>query len=448
MPLRVRAWILGVGAAAIFPLFILLLNAPPDGLQRADLAQFFGRFHPLAVHLPIALLLLVPLLECAALLGERQHLRQAAGFVMGLATAAAIASAWLGWLLAWSGGYEGSLITRHMWGGVSLAAASLACCALYGWRRSAYLIALLSTVGLLMWTSDQGGKLTHGDTFLTEHMPQPFGRWLGGKRKTEVDPTSFYAMRVQPIFEEKCVLCHNSEKFKGKLRLDSYEDLMRGGKDGPVIHPGEPGKSELFRRVTMPSDSKDFMPAEGKPALTVAEVKLIEVWIGAGATTHIAESAMQQLPQPSEGNAVAPPLTADYRPQLKTMAALEASLGIRLVPRSQNPTDGLILRTASAPARCTDDTLAQLAPVASLIVDAELGRTKVTDKGMQALASFSNLRVLDLSNTAVSSAGMKELVKLDKLESLNLSETRVTREGVSVLQAKPALKHLYLFETH
>ena len=75
MPLRARAWILGVGIAAIFPLLILLLYAPPDGGQRAELAQFLGRFHPLAVHIPIALLLIVPLLECAALARERRYLR-------------------------------------------------------------------------------------------------------------------------------------------------------------------------------------------------------------------------------------------------------------------------------------------------------------------------------------------------------------------------------------
>ena len=39
MPLRVRAWILGVGIAAILPLLILLFYAPPDGGQRAELAQ-------------------------------------------------------------------------------------------------------------------------------------------------------------------------------------------------------------------------------------------------------------------------------------------------------------------------------------------------------------------------------------------------------------------------
>jgi uncharacterized membrane protein len=438
---------LGVGSAAIFLLLILLVYAHPDGRERADLAQFIGRFHPLVVHLPIALLLLVPLLECAALARARRHLRESAGFVLGLATVAAIASAWLGWLLAWSGGYEGSLVTRHMWGGASLAAATLACWGLYGWKRSAYAVALIATLGLLLWTSDQGGKLTHGDTFLTEHAPEPLRGWLGYERPTQVDPTSFYAMRIQPIFEEKCVQCHNAGKFKGKLRLDSYEHLMRGGKDGLVIHPGEPGKSELFRRVTLPPGSKDSMPAEGKPPLTAAETKIIEVWIAAGATTQIADAAIQGLPPSPEGNAVSPPLTADYRPRLKTIEALESSLGVRLVPRSQTPTDGLILRTLSAPQRCNDATLAQLAPVANLIVDAELARTKVTDQGMQELENFSNLRFLDLSNTAVTSAGAKELIKLEKLQSLNLTQTKVMRDGVAELQAKPGLK-LYLFEAH
>ena len=60
MPLRVRVWTLVAGLASIFVLVLLLIYAPPDGRERAELAQFLGRFHPLIVHIPIALLLLVP----------------------------------------------------------------------------------------------------------------------------------------------------------------------------------------------------------------------------------------------------------------------------------------------------------------------------------------------------------------------------------------------------
>jgi uncharacterized membrane protein len=445
MKLRVRAWATGTGAAGIALLFVRLLQAPPDGVQRSELAQFLGRFHPLAVHLPIALLVLVPLLECASLFRNKLHLRQAAGFVLGLGTAAAITSAWLGWLLAWSGGYEGSLVIRHMWGGVFLATACLVCCALYVWRRGAYAIALLATLGLLVWTSDLGGKLTHGETFLTEHSPETLRGWLGGKPTTSVDANSFYVIRVQPIFEQKCVLCHNAGKYKGKLRLDSYENAMRGGKDGPVIRPGDPGTSELIHRVTLARESKDFMPAEGKPALTAAEIKVLEIWIRAGATPQIADSAIDGLEPAADHTQVPFALTEDYRPQRSTIAALESKLGVLLVPRSQSPTDGLILRTASAPAHCTDTTLAQLAPVASLIVDAELARTSVTDKGIATIAGFPNLKFLDLSNTGVTSAGVKDLVKLPKLESLNLSGTKVSETGLSALRTQPTLKHIYSF---
>lgn len=188
------------------------------------------------------------------------------------------------------------------------------------------------------------------------------------------------------------------------------------------------------------------MPAEGKPALTEAEIHLLQVWIAAGATPQIPEAAMQQLPALAKPSDIYEPLTADYRAQSKTIMQLESLLGVRLVPRSQIPTDGLILRTASAPDRCTDATLQQLAPVAQFIVDAELARTKVTDKGLSQLAAFSNLRFLDLSHTAVTSAGMNDLAKLPKLESLNLTETKVKSEGVAALKDKPGLKHIYLFE--
>ena len=448
MPLRFRAWILGLGAVPVLVLFALLVLAPPDGGVRAQLAQFVGRFHPLAIHIPIALLLLVPILEFAVSFRKQRQLRQSIEFVLGIAAVAAIASALLGWLLARSGGYQGPLVTRHMWGGVSLAAASLVCWGLYGWDRRAYAVALLATLCLLIWTSDQGGKLTHGATFLTERMPGPLGQWLGAKPKLDVDPTSFYALRVQPIFTEKCVLCHNADKFKGSLRLDSYSGLMHGGKDGLVIHPGETGNSELFRRITLAPGSKDFMPAEGKPALTAAEIKVMEVWIAAGATPNIPDTALARLPSPPTQHEASSPLTPDYRPQLKTIVALEASLGVRLVPRSQNPTDGLILRTASAAKRCNDATLQQLTPVANLIVDAELARTDITDKGLPSVSVFSNLKFLDLSHTAVTSAGMKDLAKLNKLESLNLTETKVTQDGVAELRTKPSIKRIYLFDSH
>src|SRR5882762_10905259 len=245
MVLRTRLLLFGIGAAFLLILLWPLLHAAPDGLEHGEVSQFAGRFHPLVVHLPIAFLLLVPLLECAGLVPRWNRVRESAEFVLTLAAMSALVAVFLGWLLAWSGGYEGKLVTSHMWGGFSLAAAVLLCFALRAWDKRVYGAALLLTLVLLVWTSDKGGKLTHGETFMTKRMP---GRlrallrvpavpnkarpiWAASATSTSVSPTltpsaTFFASRVAPIFENKCSNCHNAQKRKGKLRLDSFENVM------------------------------------------------------------------------------------------------------------------------------------------------------------------------------------------------------------------------------
>jgi len=468
---RPKLVLCGVGLFVVLVLLCAVLKAPPDGVERGEFSQFVGRFHPLAVHLPIALVLLVAVFEFAGWFRSGKHLEGAAGFILALAAASALVAVFLGWMLGRSGGYEGNLINRHMWGGISLAAALILCCAVRGWNVKLYGAALFATVGLMAWTSDQGGKLTHGEGFLTEHMPGKLRSLLAvappKKRRVanSAVPTpanlsatpvpaptpnsiAFFASRVAPIFDDKCVQCHGPEKKKGKLRLDTFDYVMRGGKDGLVVKPGDTKNSELYRRVTLPRDNKDAMPAEGKPGLTAAEVKVIEFWIASGAAETLVAEKVSAAPPPPPAKPVLPPLAGDYRPRLSQIAALETELGVRLIPRSQNPRDGLILRTVGAPARCDDSSLAALKPIADLIVDAELARTKITDAGMKTLGSFINLRSLDLSHTAVTSRGLASLTNLGKLESLNLTATDVDDGGVLPFRRKPGLRRLYLFETH
>src|SRR5204863_5742219 len=113
----------------------------------------------------------------------------------------------------------------------------------------------------------------------------------------------------------------------------------------------------------------------------------------------------------------------------------------------QVATDGLVLRTASAPQRCDDAALEKIAPVAALIVEAELARTKVTDAGVKALAACENLRAIDLTRTAVTSDGLAALAGLKKLETINLTSTGVDDAGVARVKAMPSVKQLWLFGT-
>src|ERR1700751_279644 len=97
--------------APIVVVALLVAFLPPDGNERADWLQFIGRFHPLLVHFPIALFLLVPILEIAGRGARFAYLRLSASFVLTLAMLAATTAAMLGWCLARSGGYSGRLIT-------------------------------------------------------------------------------------------------------------------------------------------------------------------------------------------------------------------------------------------------------------------------------------------------------------------------------------------------
>jgi hypothetical protein len=251
---------------------------------------------------------------------------------------------------------------------------------------------------------------------------------------------TFYQERVGPLLDRHCVACH-------RLRLDSFEWMRKGGVSGEVVQPGSLKGSELHRRIVLPATDEEVMPADGKPLLSPAEIRTLELWIlkGASATQGVAE--FPEAPLPGRPTASAPLLAPDWRPRAAEISQLERRLGVRLVPRSAVPTDGLVLRTASSPARCDDAALGALAPVAELIVEAELARTRITDAGLPAVGGWRNLRRLDLTRTQVSSDGIAGLVALRHLETLNLTDTGVDDAGLAAARALPAQPRVWFHGT-
>jgi hypothetical protein len=286
-----------------FTLFIRFV--PPDGREHGNLGQFIGRFHILLLHLPLVLIILVPVLDLAGRRPKWAHLREAAGPVLSAAAFLTFVTALDGWLLAWSGGYRSHDVTNHMWAGALLtgacAAASLARCGALPTRAYPALIAL--ALGLVVWTGHTGGTITHGDGFLSEKLPPRMRAWLGmpaeapkpatqgaapkaahaGPGSAEPGNPAFYAVHVAPLLARSCVSCHKPEKHKGGLLMDTYEHLMHGGEDGPVILPGNAKGSELLRRVRLPASDDDSMPSDGDKPLAPEEIQMIERWITAGA---------------------------------------------------------------------------------------------------------------------------------------------------------------------
>jgi hypothetical protein len=91
---------------------------------------------------------------------------------------------------------------------------------------------------------------------------------------------------IRPILKAHCFECHGEgEKLKGGLDLRLRRLMLKGGDDGPVIVPGKPDRSPLFRLI----DSGE-MPKRDKK-LAREQVVLIKQWITTGAKTARAEPA-------------------------------------------------------------------------------------------------------------------------------------------------------------
>jgi uncharacterized membrane protein/mono/diheme cytochrome c family protein len=439
-----RVWI-GAGGVGIF-ILLLPLFFPLDGKPHADWLQFLGRFHPLVVHLPIGLIVVLPLVEFAGT--RRQSFREAAGFLLQISLGTCVVSIFFGFLLAYGSGEIGTTVTRHMRGGILLAIEMLLCLAVRSsWLRAGrsrwYAILLTVLLVTLAWTAHQGGSLTHGSDYLTRYMPAPLKRVLAPSAVSS-HPNSFFARHIYPVLDTKCVACHGTNKEKGGLRVDSYESLMIGGKDGVVIAPRNPERSLILQKVTLPPTDPHFMPAEGRTPLTPEEIARIRAWVREGASPDAASVPGIFIAEDQEQ---APPPVGDYSEFMVEIRQMQQSPGAKLVPVSANPSDGLILRTADIAGTFDDAQLTKFQRFAPFIVEAELARTEVTDAGVETLVKFQNLRALHLDGTAVSGRTLGKLSSLSQLTFLNLSETKVTSDAVAPLKLDANLRHLYLFNT-
>jgi uncharacterized membrane protein len=447
-----------IALAPILFLLLLLIFLPPDGNERAPWAQFIGRFHPLAVHLPIGLILLVPILEIVGRHPRFPYLRQSADFVVGLATLSAIVAAAFGWCLARSGGYSGPLVTQHMWGGLFLSLLCWTCWMLSsrtndGQRSVLYPIGLTVTIGLMIWTGYRGGQLVRGEDHLTAVMPTGMRKLLrvtlASERIAATPDGTFYGARIQPIFEGHCITCHGRDKHKSNLRVDNYSFLVRGSKHGPVIKAADLHGSELFRRITLSPSDDDFMP-KGKRPLSADEVKLIELWIASGASNTLAVDAIKAAPtreRPTQ-EITFEPLDAVAVAKERTSLASKVAQLQRQYPNvldyESRASANLVLNASLWGDRFRDADVATLAPIADRLVIADFSRTAITDQSAPTISSMKRVRVLRLTNTKITDATVRTLSGCEQLESLSVFGTAITPASLLTLTHLPNLRHAYV----
>jgi hypothetical protein len=461
------------------------------GAEQGGFLHFIGRFHVLIVHLPIGLIFLAAIMEFLGHFTAFSHLRSAIPFVLWLSFLGAIGATVAGYLLMTLEDYSGRAMTLHLYFGLAVVVLTLF--ALVFSIKGKHLFSGLGTAAAAFATAASGhfgGAMVHEPEYLTEYAPAALKPALliglgtpaeepapGGEAapvatvaEKAIGERLVYQDFVVPILDKTCNECHNENKIKGKLRMDTHELLLAGaeGSDYPTVVPGKAEASEMIVRVLLPEDDDEFMPPQGDP-LQLAEVALLKLWIDAGAKTDTTVAQLGEDPKiveiatevaaihsgkESEESAalVAAPSVWDSLPEEERTARMaevnEAAekYHFSVMPISAED-ERLRVNVINAAKDFGDDQLKMLEPVAERIVWLDLARSQVTDAGMKTVRLMRDLERLHLENTAVTGKGIAELASLAKLEYINLYGTKVDNGIFETFAKLPNLKKAYVWQT-
>src|SRR5207253_7181940 len=97
-----------------------------------------------------------------------------------------------------------------------------------------------------------------------------------------------FKSEILPILEKNCVSCHGDKAKMAGLDLSTFTGMMTGSSSGPVIAPGKPERSLMWKLI-----ENGQMPQGGK--LTTAEKQSIRAYIEQGRFPVAAETEAAML---------------------------------------------------------------------------------------------------------------------------------------------------------
>jgi len=254
--------------------------------------SFLGRLHPMIVHFPIALLYVALFFQWVAWKRKSDKFVSTIKILTIAGAISSIVAVILGLLLSNTDTYGSDLVPLHQWSGISTMVLASFTAYFYfkDYRRIPFVLLCFTVFGVSV-AGYFGGEITHGDDYLSSVLPldnneagaDPIG-FSFASIKGPLTPAQVQDLNLQvrTILAHNCYSCHGEVKAKGELRLNTRQDIMKGGKDGVVVLAGHPEKSEIIRRLKLSPNDKESMPSKGKK-LSSNEIATLEFWIKQGA---------------------------------------------------------------------------------------------------------------------------------------------------------------------
>jgi WD40 repeat protein len=106
-----------------------------------------------------------------------------------------------------------------------------------------------------------------------------------------------FNLDVFPVFESKCLACHNKTTKESDLVLETVESILKGGASGPAVLPGKPDESLLYGAASRAAEPH-MPPLPNKVAakpLAPRELGILRKWIEEGARPGMAPPAGSTL---------------------------------------------------------------------------------------------------------------------------------------------------------
>ncbi|ULQ56981.1 chitobiase/beta-hexosaminidase C-terminal domain-containing protein [Flavihumibacter rivuli] len=408
--------------------------------------QVTGRFHPLAVHFPIVLMLVAFVWELFFTRKDYAILREAGDwFLLGSAFTGVLA-ALMGLFLSREVGYDQDAIVYHKWTGVGSAVISLiwyASRSSIRKRKLSTTFAGLIAMGGVAVAGHLGANITHGSDFLFAPV------MASNHPKVLLEDAIAYTHLIKPILEDKCVSCHNNRKAKGELIMETEALLLKGGKNGRLWDSTAKDFGLMMQRIHLPLDAKEHMPPKGKAQLTEEEEKAIYYWIKGGASFT---QRIIDLPETDTLRMIAAGFFTTAEQDSYSFEPAKESL-IKELNTDYRVVNPLALGSPAlnveffGPVFFKPEQLKELEKVKTQVVSLNLAKMPVTDADLKLIGNFTNLRKLNLSFTKITGAGLSALSGLKDLRQLSLSGTAVKPADIAQLKGLEKLATIYAWNT-
>ncbi|MEX0882503.1 MAG: c-type cytochrome domain-containing protein [Cyclobacteriaceae bacterium] len=440
----------------------------PEAMESSHpILHLIGRFHPLILHFPIVLFLLVTGFIILGQLNTAFKNPIVIKILLLLTSILSFSTILAGYLLFVNEEYGGKLVNNHFLGALLTGTGISLCTAIYfygadknkepQWYKWTFYVLLGFSNVSLLYASHMGGSLTHGEDYLSDPLAKIFPEKKFGEKKP-LEEMLLYENMIATILESKCANCHNENKSKGDLMLSSHTALLKAGKSGnQAVTPHDVSKSELIARIMLPEEDEDRMPPEGKANLTQGEIDLITFWVEEGASDTlkygeirnevIQKTLQKMLPSIQESQISLLKEKEAFEETSKKLKAIGAPLGMNIERDKDAEGRFLGLKMKFPPQPISNQELLKLMPYAPYFSRISLASSNVSDDELYYLGKMINLERLVLQKTAISGTGLPYLQQNPNLKVLNLSFTPLEDGNLLHILNFPVLEKLYLFGT-